>query len=162
MIKNKTGKFLLVDQLEEEDQYLELLRSNQRYQNSQPGSNQLHFVTHQKASKFQYSLFSVETTTSVSDLLTKRNPTYFPVISSACIFFSGSSSYLTTFLSPETIDRGECPYCHKFFRTRLKQHVNAVHLKLRPYKCHFCEATFGQQGTRRNHEREIHLQPKLG
>jgi hypothetical protein len=50
-----------------------------------------------------------------------------------------------------------CPHCGKIFlRNSLKPHVDAVHLKLRHFKCRFCEASFGQRGTRWNHERHVH------
>ena len=53
-------------------------------------------------------------------------------------------------------DRGECPYCHKFFAAKLNRHINGVHLKLRPYRCNFCDATFTQAGNRATHMGSVH------
>ncbi|XP_065366542.1 zinc finger protein 709-like [Calliphora vicina] len=55
-------------------------------------------------------------------------------------------------------NRLQCPSCGNLFRrnSQLKDHYNAVHLKLRPYKCEFCELGFGDRKTRRMHERKYH------
>ncbi|KNC28964.1 hypothetical protein FF38_13785 [Lucilia cuprina] len=55
-------------------------------------------------------------------------------------------------------NRLQCPSCGHLFRrsSQLKDHYNAVHLKLRPYKCEFCELGFGDRKTRRMHERKYH------
>lgn len=52
-------------------------------------------------------------------------------------------------------NRLQCPSCGHLFRKRsnLNDHYNAVHLKLRPYKCDFCELGFGDRKTRRVHQR---------
>ncbi|XP_065365027.1 zinc finger protein 652-like [Calliphora vicina] len=51
--------------------------------------------------------------------------------------------------------RLQCPSCGKLFlrSSHLKDHYNAVHLKLRPFKCEFCELAFGDRKTRRVHEK---------
>lgn len=55
-------------------------------------------------------------------------------------------------------NRLQCPSCGKLFRrsSHLKDHYNAVHLKLRPFKCQYCELAFGDRKTRRKHE-ESHI-----
>lgn len=57
-------------------------------------------------------------------------------------------------------NRLQCPSCGNLFRrnAQLKDHYNAVHLKLRPYKCEFCELGFGDRKTRRVHQRTHHKQ----
>ncbi|KAM7348409.1 uncharacterized protein ACRADG_007732 [Cochliomyia hominivorax] len=52
----------------------------------------------------------------------------------------------------------QCNMCGKLFNrnSRLNDHYNAVHLKLRPYKCQYCELGFGDRKTRRMHERKHH------
>ena len=38
----------------------------------------------------------------------------------------------------------KCELCHKIFHpeTNLKNHVNVVHEKLKPYSCEFCDISF--------------------
>lgn len=52
-------------------------------------------------------------------------------------------------------NRFQCPSCGHLFRkkTNLNEHYNAVHLKLRPYKCEVCHQGFGDRKSRRVHER---------
>lgn len=56
--------------------------------------------------------------------------------------------------------RLQCNSCGKLFtrNSALTDHYNAVHLKLRPYKCQYCELGFGDRKTRRMHERKHHPQ----
>ncbi|XP_030561643.1 zinc finger protein 569 isoform X1 [Drosophila novamexicana] len=46
-----------------------------------------------------------------------------------------------------------CPYCQREFKrkTHLKDHVRLVHEGLRPYKCDFCQRSFGLARTLRIH-----------
>lgn len=54
-----------------------------------------------------------------------------------------------------------CPYeaCTTTFETKsaLKQHVDAVHLKLKPYKCNQCECAFSQKSNLTSHINDVHL-----
>ena len=56
----------------------------------------------------------------------------------------------------QTSGTDRCPLCGKSF-VKLQIHIRDVHLKLRPYKCHFCEKTFGQSGNRRVHMKRYHF-----
>ncbi|KAM7349228.1 uncharacterized protein ACRADG_008248 [Cochliomyia hominivorax] len=51
--------------------------------------------------------------------------------------------------------RLQCPWCGKLFSrsSHLKDHQNAVHLKLRPFKCDFCELAFGDRKARLVHQK---------
>ena len=57
---------------------------------------------------------------------------------------------------------GTCPYCEKYFSMHLRRHIATVHLKLRPYKCEYCDSTFGTSGSRLRHVRDIHLKGNHG
>lgn len=52
-------------------------------------------------------------------------------------------------------NRLQCPSCGKLFtrRPNLNEHYNAVHLKLKPYKCQYCDQCFGDRKSRRTHEK---------
>lgn len=56
--------------------------------------------------------------------------------------------------------RLQCISCGKLFsrNSNLTDHYNAVHLKLRPFKCQYCELTFSDRKSRRMHERKYHPQ----
>ncbi|KNC28975.1 hypothetical protein FF38_13794 [Lucilia cuprina] len=58
--------------------------------------------------------------------------------------------------------RLQCISCGKLFKrgSHLKDHYNAVHLKLRPFKCEFCDFAFGDRKTRRVHEKS-HTEERL-
>ena len=62
---------------------------------------------------------------------------------------------LTNHLKMHDEKRSQCPSCGKLFKSisHLKDHQNAVHLKLRPFKCEFCNMSFGDRKTRRVHEK---------
>ena len=50
-----------------------------------------------------------------------------------------------------------CPYCGKLAnKTHLKEHVNTVHLKLRPFTCQHCGKTFGKKYNMLCHVRKYH------
>ena len=52
-----------------------------------------------------------------------------------------------------------CSYCDKIVHgssTHLRYHVNAVHLKVRPYKCSFCDRSFAVKHKRKHHEIKFH------
>lgn len=55
-------------------------------------------------------------------------------------------------------NRLQCPSCGKLFtrRPNLNEHYNAVHLKLKPYKCQVCDQCFGDRKSRTVHERRHH------
>ncbi|KAI0763027.1 hypothetical protein BD413DRAFT_213298 [Trametes elegans] len=48
----------------------------------------------------------------------------------------------------------QCPVCGHFFKTKYnkKQHVDSVHLKLKPFVCSYCQKAFT-----RNHEMKKHI-----
>lgn len=52
----------------------------------------------------------------------------------------------------------QCGTCKAVFkrRTYLKKHINAVHLKIKPFKCPSCDRCFGYKGARAKHIRTIH------
>jgi KRAB domain-containing zinc finger protein len=49
----------------------------------------------------------------------------------------------------------QCPACPMIFKatTNMNMHFRIVHLQLRPYKCRFCDQTFGKKGTLNDHEK---------
>lgn len=51
--------------------------------------------------------------------------------------------------------RLQCPWCGKLFTrgSHLTEHQNAVHLKLRPFKCEFCDQAFGDRKARKYHQK---------
>ena len=49
----------------------------------------------------------------------------------------------------------ECVYQSKN-ETHVKNHVNAVHLKLKPFKCEKCPSVFSQKSSVKNHFKEYH------
>ena len=52
-----------------------------------------------------------------------------------------------------------CSYCDKIVHgssTHLRYHVNAVHLKVWPYKCSFCDRSFAVKHKRKHHEIKFH------
>ena len=49
-----------------------------------------------------------------------------------------------------------CQYCGKVFNaangtSQVWRHINAVHLKLKPYKCLYCDRAFSVASSRRGH-----------
>lgn len=57
----------------------------------------------------------------------------------------------------------KCPHCEKVITGRkrningnLKRHINTVHLKLKPFKCCYCEKMFGEKSNKQSHERTVH------
>ncbi|XP_063684442.1 PR domain zinc finger protein 5-like [Bolinopsis microptera] len=52
---------------------------------------------------------------------------------------------------------GECPYCKRYFK-QVKIHVETVHLKLKQYRCQFCDKRFGRSGDRLVHMRNVHTE----
>ena len=49
-----------------------------------------------------------------------------------------------------------CQYCGKVFNaangtSQVWRHINAVHLKLKPYKCLYCDRSFSVASSRRGH-----------
>ena len=57
----------------------------------------------------------------------------------------------------------QCEKCdfktsHKY---NFRNHVNAVHLGIRAYKCEFCEKTFTQRSHVRTHMKNVHIEEKL-
>lgn len=61
-------------------------------------------------------------------------------------------------LSSAVNKRIQCGTCKAFFKrkTYLKKHINAVHLKIKPFKCPSCDRSFGYKGARAKHIRTIH------
>ncbi|XP_072013887.1 uncharacterized protein [Amphiura filiformis] len=55
-----------------------------------------------------------------------------------------------------------CSWCGLRFMTQgnLSIHINAVHLKIKPYQCSHCEKTFNNKAKRDIHENRIHLKLK--
>ena len=54
----------------------------------------------------------------------------------------------------------QCNLCGKTIAggsTHMRHHINGVHLKLRPFKCTFCEQYFSVNSNRRSHELKHHL-----
>lgn len=51
-----------------------------------------------------------------------------------------------------------CKVCHSGFSTKghLKDHINSIHFKLKPYECHFpfCRKTFSRNSTLKIHLRK--------
>lgn len=56
-------------------------------------------------------------------------------------------------------ERIMCDICERSFGREydLKKHVEAVHLRLRPYECKTCGKRFGHKGTFNKHVRAVHL-----
>ena len=53
-------------------------------------------------------------------------------------------------------DQGKCPYCEKYFQGNLRRHIKGVHLKVKPFKCEYCDSRFSQKSDRVKHVRRIH------
>ena len=51
--------------------------------------------------------------------------------------------------------RRVCPHCNIQF-ARLDIHIREVHLKIKRYKCQFCEKRFGRSANRLSHMRNVH------
>ena len=62
--------------------------------------------------------------------------------------FSGGSEFYE--------NKGHCPFCHRFYASKLRRHIKAVHFGLKPYSCSQCAATFASTGNRKNHEQRTH------
>ncbi|KAL5270818.1 hypothetical protein ACHWQZ_G001478 [Mnemiopsis leidyi] len=58
-----------------------------------------------------------------------------------------------------TTKQFQCTLCGKETKSsgKLREHVKIVHLKLRPYKCDYCDMCFGTTGNRKSHMRMRHL-----
>ena len=58
----------------------------------------------------------------------------------------------------------QCPHCEneRFFGCSgdLKRHVNAIHLKLKPFQCDLCQVSFSEKGTLKHHIEVIHIGEK--
>ena len=52
----------------------------------------------------------------------------------------------------------ECEHCHKLYAAgpTLKQHIEAVHLKLKPHECTVCHRTFGARVAMVSHMKKVH------
>lgn len=52
-----------------------------------------------------------------------------------------------------------CHMCSKLFKRNwdLHKHIEAVHLRIKPFSCSDCDSRFGHKGTRDKHYRTIHL-----
>jgi len=54
-----------------------------------------------------------------------------------------------------------CPHCDKEFnvksRRNLNRHIQIVHMKLKPFQCRLCEATFSMKHHLKMHMRTKHL-----
>lgn len=72
-----------------------------------------------------------------------------------CKRSQSSKADLENHLKIHSDKRVQCTICGKFFSRNfhLIDHHNAVHLKLRPFKCKYCELAFGDRKTRRTHEK---------
>lgn len=46
-----------------------------------------------------------------------------------------------------SLSSDQCPICRKILRgsnkRNLQRHINLIHLKLKPYQCHYCGRSFG-------------------
>lgn len=62
----------------------------------------------------------------------------------------------------QNIRKHKCHKCEASFKRpeHLKQHINSVHLKYKPYKCEHCEKSFSQIGDRNVHKK-VHIDEKL-
>ena len=76
-------------------------------------------------------------------------PTYFITFSGN--FFELQSEHHTR----------ECPYCQKHLKYKnLRRHIQGVHLKMKPFKCEYCDARFSQKINRANHIKSVHFGEK--
>ena len=65
----------------------------------------------------------------------------------------GATHYKTV----PTPDLVECDICSKIVtKKQLLRHKNILHFKKRPYKCLFCEGSYGENGNLYKHMRRIH------
>ena len=55
-----------------------------------------------------------------------------------------------------------CNYCGLYFykKSKLKTHIEGVHLKLKPFQCDKCKALFSHQSTLTRHNQTVHLKSK--
>ena len=58
----------------------------------------------------------------------------------------------------DTEEMVQCAHCHKMYSrsSSLARHIAAVHLKLKPYKCYYCDKEYTQSGHRLVHMRLAH------
>ena len=54
----------------------------------------------------------------------------------------------------EAASRCPFPHCNKLFSNcyNLKKHINSHHLKIKPFKCAYCEKTFGYKHSMLHHQ----------
>ena len=68
---------------------------------------------------------------------------------------TSGSTQLPSQLGNVSMSGGQCPYCNRYFK-QIKIHIQTVHFKLKPYRCQFCNQTFGRSGNRLMHMRNRH------
>jgi hypothetical protein len=55
----------------------------------------------------------------------------------------------------EKMKGSECPYCHKWFKTSLKQHIVEVH-RQNQYSCDTCDKVFDTKRSLTRHQKLVH------
>ena len=55
----------------------------------------------------------------------------------------------------------ECEQCQKSFilKDHLKRHINAIHLEIKPYECDQCKKSFSRKDKMYNHVKSVHKSP---
>ena len=73
-----------------------------------------------------------------------------------------ASFYKKLDVPKETPKKNICTDCGKSFvkYSKLKLHVNSVHLKLKPYNCNICGESFAQSGNLNKHIQIVHEKKK--
>ncbi|KAJ8901422.1 hypothetical protein NDN08_007268 [Rhodosorus marinus] len=59
---------------------------------------------------------------------------------------------------PRTYKQASCPICKKLFfrKYEMNRHVNATHLKMRPFECELCPSKFSRVSHLKSHTEKIH------
>ena len=59
------------------------------------------------------------------------------------------------------VGKKKCNHCnYRNYRKALMQHVNEVHLKIKPYSCDFCEHSCSRKPDMEKHMNSVHLKIK--
>lgn len=89
--------------------------------------------------------------------LTTTNTRLLPYVCSQCNRAFKLPSSLTSHMKKHNEDRKHvCKECGNSFKRaeHLRIHINGVHLKQKPYPCHYCRKSFSQSGDRNIHMRQ--------